>query len=295
MHIVIIGEDGQLGTDFMDSSIDLGYKVTGLTHSDLEIADRKQVFKVLSDIDFDVIINTSAYHGYKAYEDNSPIKYYSVNTFGPYYLAQYVEENDKCLVHFSTDYVFSGNICSGDYSYTENDNPEPSNLYAASKLAGEKIISTIANNYFIFRLASLYGSRGCKAKNNSNFVELTLKKLYNNEKMEIVDDIIMSPTSTKSVIIKTIELLKSEKHGLYHLSGSGKCSWYDFALKIAELSGLDMDLIVRSSYKKVEQKINRGKNTSLLNNKLINNGFDDLPNWQDCLKDYLTKNTDNKK
>ena len=287
MKLLVIGYDGQLGYDFMQYSDDLDYEVIGLNEDDFDVSKREDVFSKLSKLDFDTIINTSAYHGYKAYKDNSPKKFYSVNTFGPYYLAEYARMNDRILVHFSTDYVFSGNMLQKSKSFTENDLPKPANLYASSKLAGENIIPLICNKYYIIRIASIYGHKGCKAKNNSNFVEMVIGKLENNEIMEVVDDIIMSPTSTKTIVEWTINIIEKSKFGLYHLAGSGSCSWYEFAKEICAYLNYPSDLIQKSSTKEVKQEIQRGKNTSLKNLKFIDSNISDLPNWKKNLYEYL--------
>jgi len=287
MNLLILGMDGQLGSDFMTYAPHYGVSVTGLTRKDLDVTDRAQVSTVLANLEFNVLVNTTAYHGETAYADISPTKHYLVNAIAPYYLAEHTALNNQYLVHFSTDYVFSGHICPNEYSFSELDIPEPSNLYGSSKLAGETIIPIITNNYFIFRIASLYGHRGCKSKNRSNFPETILKKLQKNEDVTVVDDIFMSPTSTKSIVARTIDLLDSGNVGMYHLSGSGRCSWYDFALEIAKYEGYDQERIIRSSYKSIPQMTDRGLNTSLENRNLVESGFNNLSPWQDNLYEYL--------
>ena len=195
--------------------------------------------------------------------------------------------NNQYLVHFSTDYVFSGQICTDDYSFTELDLPKPNILYGSSKLAGETIIPTITKNYFTFRIASLYGHRGCKSKNRSNFPELVLQTLQSNEEITVVDDIFMSPTSTKSIVDRTVDLLDSGKCGLYHLSGSGRCSWYEFALRIADYEGYKQEQVIRSPTKSIQQATDRGQNTSLENRSLVERGFRNLSPWEDNLYEYL--------
>lgn len=293
MKLLVIGYDGQLGYDFLDYSTRLGYEVVGINEQDCDISQRKEVFNKLSQLDFDIIVNTAAYHGYKAYKDISPSRFYQVNTFGPYYLSEFAKENDKTLVHFSTDYVFSGNSVSSEYSFTEDDKPMPANLYASSKLAGENIIPLILNKHYIIRIASIYGHKGCKAKNNSNFVEMVISKLIKKESLNIVDDIIMSPTSTKSIVNWTLKILEKENYGLYHLAGSGKCSWFEFAKEICGYMGYNSDLIIQSSTKKVKQEIHRGKNTSLRNNKMIDKDIENLQNWKINLHEYLDERSRN--
>ena len=89
MHLVVLGMDGQLGSDFMTYAPNYGLSVTGLTHKDLDVTDRAQVFTVLSNLEFNVLVNTTAYHGESAYHDKSPTKHYLVNAIAPCYLAEY--------------------------------------------------------------------------------------------------------------------------------------------------------------------------------------------------------------
>ena len=287
MRLLIIGANGQLGSDFVRYQNQLGYEAIALMRKDIDISIKESVYEALNKYDFDIIINTAAYHGKNAYNDDLPQKHYAINAFGAYYLANYTKEKNKILVHISTDYVFSGNSLSSNKSFCEQDLPKPANLYATSKLAGEHLIQMVWDKYFIFRVASLYGHKGCSAKNSSNFVEMVINKLSKGEKMQIVDDIFMSPTSTKSVVFKTLEVIKTDKYGLYHLAGAGSCSWYEFACEIAKTMDLPLELITPSNTNQIKQEVERGKNTSLTNKNLIDNGFEDLPHWKDNLIEYI--------
>jgi len=289
MKFLIVGANGQLGSEYLRQCKELRYKSIGLTHQNIEISDINKTYDVLDKYDFDVIINTAAYHAKKAYADTNPNKFYEVNVFGPYYLAKYAAERNKILIHFSTDYVFSGNEVDNNYSFVEEDLPLPANLYAASKLAGENIIRTICEKHLIFRVASIYGVNGCRAKDEGNFPLMVINKLSKNENMTIVDDIIMSPTSTKSIVLKSIEILNSNSFGLFHLAGSGKATWFEFALKIAEYYNLPKELLLKSNTTNYKQEIRRGKNTSLKNNNLIKEGFSDLPSWQESLFEFINE------
>jgi len=287
MKLLVLGANGQLGSDFIHYADQLGYETVGLTHEDVEVTNREQLFEVLSRMGFDAIINTTAYQGPKAYRDSSPAASYDVNAYAPYHLAEFAAENNKVLVHIGTDFVFSGCTPPEAHAFTEQDLPQPANLYAASKLAGEALIPLATESYFVFRLASLYGATGSRAKGHSNFVKMVVNKLSNKEPVRIVDDIRSSPTSAKSVVFKIAEVIETEKYGLYHLAGSGSCTWYEFAVEIASQLELPVDLIERSSTREVTQEVKRGNNTSLRNQRLIDEGFEDLAPWQENLREYL--------
>lgn len=285
MKLAIIGSRGQLGSDYIRYQNELGYEAIGLTSAEIDISSRDSVFAAFRGCKCDFIVNTAAYHGYEAYKDTAPQKYYEVNVFGPLYLAECAKDLNAGLVHFSTDYVFSGNL-ETDKGFDETDLPIPANLYAASKLAGENIIRAAYDRFLIFRVASLYGHSGCRAKNNSNFVEGVIQKLDRELPVEVVGDIRMSPTSTRSVVVKSIEILREGAYDLYHLAGSGSASWYEFALEIAEAFGKGQ-LVVKSNSDNIPQNIHRGKNTTLRNQKLVHHGFSDMPNWKESLREYL--------
>ncbi len=289
MRLLIIGGNGQLGSDFNRYAPLLKYEVCNLTHEDVEITNRDSVFNTLNTLNFDVIINTATYHGQKAYEDKTPDNSYAVNMFGPFYLAQYAQEHGKKFVHFSTDYVYSGNVDCPEGGFSEEDLPIPGNIYGTSKLAGEHLVGITCEQSLIIRVASLYGYNGCRAKNNSNFVEMMMAKMRNHENIKVVDDIFMSPTSTKSIVQWTVKLLENNQTGLYHLAGSGGCSWYDLTIAIAKFLNYPENLIERSSTRHIQQEVKRGNNTALHNKKLQKTLGSNLPHWQECLHEYLTE------
>lgn len=286
MKLLIIGADGQLGSDFLRFSNRFKYDTIGLTINDIDISKAVSIDIVLSQYKFDGIINTAAYHAKEAYNDTDPNKHFAVNAFGPYYLSKFCEINDKFLVHYSTDYVFNGNNVPKDYSFNESDKPIPSDLYGASKYAGENLIQITNAHYYLFRVASIYGLKGCKAKGYDNFVEMVIRKYEAGEKLSIVDDIIMSPTSTEAIIEGTIKVIRAKKLGLYHLAGQGKCSWYEFAEEIFTLMRYSKKRLEKVKRKNIIQDIDRGSNTSLNNKKLNDMGIT-IDSWQIYLERYL--------
>ena len=288
MKLIILGKDGQLGSDFIKYGKDYGYETIGLSHKEIEVSDANSINSALSKYNFDGIINTTAYHGVNAYSDLNPIKHYSVNAYGPYFLAQYAEKHKKYFVHYSTDYVFSGNNKSIGYYFSEYDLPIPANLYAASKYAGENLIQITSAKYLICRVASIYGENGCKAKGFDNFVEMIIRKYQNGEILRIVDDIQSSPTSTIAIIKTTLKLIKLNCIGLYHISGQGSCSWYEFAKQIFSNMGYSMNKLERVTTKEVKQEIKRGCNTSLQSKKLLEIDIY-LNDWEYYLKRYIEK------
>ena len=287
MRLLVVGADGQLGHDFLRLAGALGYEAEGVTEPEVDVADRASVVAALERRAFDVVVNTAAYHGPVAYRDPRPERFYAVNVAGPYFLAEAAAARGAALVHFSTDYVFSGNTPPAAGAFTEADVPRPASLYAASKLAGEQVIPVALERHLVCRIASLYGIRGTKAKGYTNFVEGVAGRLGAGETMEVVGDIRMSPTSTTSVVRKVVELLRGDCWGLHHLAGSGSCSWYEFAAAIADELGLPRRLLTESSSGDVAQDTARGRNTALRNTRLQAAPPGDLAPWRENLRAYL--------
>jgi len=289
VRLFIIGSTGQLGSDFLLMADELGIEVDGIHYPEIDLSDISSIENALADRKYDIIVNTAAYHGYDAYKDESPERYYAINVFGLYHLGKIAAERNAGIVTFSTDYVFSGNSEPTSGGFSENDPPIPANIYSASKLAGEKLLRVVHPDSYIFRVASLYGRKGCRAKNDSNFVEMVISKLSSGEEMTIVNNILMSPTSTESVIRKGIEVLQTCQPGLYHLAGQGGCTWYEFAVAVAELMDLPLNLLKPSTSDEVEQEIARGKNTVLINSKLRESKAGDMEHWRKSLELYLSQ------
>ena len=287
MRMLVVGSDGQLGHDFLRLGAELGYRAEGLSESEIDVADRDSVTAALATRAFDVLVNTAAYHGPDAYRDPHPGRFYAVNVQGPYFLAECAAQHGASLVHFSTDYVFSGNALPVGASFAESDLARPASLYAASKLAGEQIVGVALERHFVFRVASLYGLKGCRAKGYTNFVETVIRRLSAGRELEVVGDVVMSPTSTRAVVGKVVGLLGTEQYGLYHLAGSGSCSWYEFALAVADYLELPTHLLKESSSDRIAQDTARGRNTALRNERLLESPLGDLAPWRENLHAYL--------
>jgi dTDP-4-dehydrorhamnose reductase len=287
-RFVIIGSNGQLGHDLLRAAREQGRDATGLNHADIEITDAQSVQTILGRLKPRVVINTAAAHSAKQDTSADHIAFYDVNAIGVWHLARWCWQNDAVFVHYGTDYVF-GAERNRAQPYTETDAPCPTNLYGTSKLAGEKMVSAFCPQHYILRIASVYGETGSRAKNNSNFVLMTLGKIRAGENMKVVDDQLMSPTWTRAAALKTFELLDARApFGLYHLAGRGMCSWYEFACEIVKIAG---GKILIEPTKTPEDKPGdiflRPRFTALDNANLRRAGLKDLPEWQESLGMFL--------
>lgn len=278
-RILLVGVHGQLGSDL---KLALSHhEVIGTTHEDLDVVLFEQVQEVVRIHQPQVIINTSAFHRVDVCETEI-MRAFEVNAYAVRNLALAAREVDAALVHFSTDYVFEGNARQ---PYTEEDSPNPINVYGVSKLAGEKILRYLWEKSFVVRTCGLYGHAGSSGK-GGNFVEMMLKKAQNQEPIRVVDDQRLTPTSTKELARKVAQLLETNHFGLYHITSNGECSWFEFARKILEIQGIRADLAPTSS-RDHRSPARRPAYSVLANARLQQLGMDDLKPWDSALKEYL--------
>jgi dTDP-4-dehydrorhamnose reductase len=287
-QIVVIGGNGQLGTDLLRVGKGQALNVVGLTHSGIEITDADSIEEVLSAARPEVVINTAACHGANQYTAADQEAFFRVNALGVWNVARWCWRHEVTLVHYSTDYVF-GKEQARERPYTEEDTPCPVNVYGVSKLAGEHFVRAFCPKHYVIRVASLYGRAGCRAKGNSNFVKMVLDKAHRGESLEVVDDQIMSPTWTHAIAGKTLELIHSgASFGLYHLAGSGWCSWYELACEIIEIAGASVEVYpIATSEEEPDEVFLRPRYTALDNVRLRQAGLNDLPDWREALRQYI--------
>jgi dTDP-4-dehydrorhamnose reductase len=287
MKIVVIGANGQLGGDLVQAlqAHSPTYQVIPLTHADLEVTDPLQVQQALDHHQPQVVVNTAAYHKVDEVESN-PERAFAVNAIAPLTLARLCREQDIALLFLSTDYVFGGDQ-TRTTPYTENDCPAPLNVYGISKLAGEKAIQATWHKHWIVRTSGLYGLRGASGK-GGNFVELMLRLAHEGKDIRVVDDQRLSPTYTKELARGLVMLIEQAPYGLYHLTCSGECSWYEFALKIFELSNLHPNLQPTTSAE-FKTTARRPHYSVLANQALREAGLPPLKDWQAALAEYLAQ------
>jgi len=239
--------------------------------------DLDQTFSHIKDIKPDYLIHLAAFTDVDGSEQN-PEMAYKVNGIGARNVAMACEEIKCPIVYISSDYVFDG---TKKDSYKEWDETNPISEYGFSKLLGERYVTSMTNRYYIVRTSWLYGKSG------KNFVDTICRLLSEKDEIEVVDDQVGSPTFTHDLAVKLRELI-GKGYGVYHITNSSHCSWFEFAQEIARL---------KSSNTKIEptttEKFNRPAKRpaySVLNNTMLRlEGIDELRHWKDALRDYLTK------
>jgi dTDP-4-dehydrorhamnose reductase len=283
LKVFLIGVDGQLGSDIKEYFTLKDIEVHGLIGlKEVDICDYEGTFKLIKDYSPDLVINTAAFHNVDLCEDKVADAF-KVNVAGVKNAASICRELDTPLMHFSTDFVFDGKKRE---PYTETDCPAPRSIYAISKLGGERVVQYMLEKYYLVRLSGLYGHAGCTGKGNINFVETMLKLARCNRKVRVVDDQVLTPTSTKDAAEKLYELIQKAKFGLYHMTNTGVCSWHEFACEIFRLSGKKVDVEPISS-RELGAKAIRPAYSVLDNKNLRDAGIEDMRDWKLALKEYI--------
>jgi dTDP-4-dehydrorhamnose reductase len=279
MRAVVIGANGQLGSDLM--KIFSGWDLAGTTHCALDIGNLERVREFLSHTKPDAVINTAAFNRVDDCEDE-PEKAFSTNAYGARNLARVCADFNCALMQISTDYVFGGEKA---FPYTEDDAPNPLSVYGVSKLAGEYFVRNICPKHFVVRTSGLYGAAGSRGK-GGNFVDTMIRLARQGKPIRVVDDQVLTPSYTKDLAQGLKELIQTEAYGVYHITNGGQCSWHEFAAKIFFLLDLSPDFGPTTT-KSLGLKARRPAYSVLAGAKLKQLGIEDMPLWEDGLKRYL--------
>jgi len=276
MRIVVTGANGQLGHDVIKELQSRGYSdVLGIDIRDLDITRLHDVEVFFENNIPNIIIHCAAYTLVDRAEDEN-ILCMNVNFIGTKHLIEQARKYGAKFLYISTDYVFDGNKNS---PYEVNDVPNPLSKYGESKYLGE--IETLKYyRSYIVRISWVFG------KNGSNFVR-TMLRLGNEQKsLNVINDQHGSPTFTCDLSMFLVDLIGTEKYGIYHCTNEGVCSWYEFAIEIFRLSQIHITLNPISSDQYLT-KARRPKNSVMSKSSLEKNGFRRLPHWKNALKRYL--------
>ena len=281
MRVLLIGAGGQLGSDLVKA---LAHEdVVTLTHTDIEVCDPASVHTALQTHAPHVVINTAAFHRVDDCE-REPERAFAVNAYGARNLALACKEQGCALLHMSTDYVFAGRK---GLAYDESDVPGPINAYGISKLAGELFIRYILDKHYIVRTSGLYGVAGSSGK-GGNFVELMLRLAREGKDIKVVNDQTLTPTYTVDLTKTLAHLIRTERYGLYHVTSSGECSWYQFAAKIFELAGVPARLEPTTT-NTFGAAARRPTYSVLAHKALFAAGLPEMRSWPAALAAYLAE------
>ena len=274
MRILITGASGMLGHDLQRTL--KNHELILCNSKNLDITNKNLVSETINEMKPDILINSAAYTNVDDCETNYE-EAHKVNALGPKNLANVCKDLKIPLVHISTDYVFDGKKTE---PLKENDNLGPQTAYGKTKLEGEQFIQKILDEYFIIRTAWLYGCDG------NNFVKTMLNLSKSHNEITVVNDQIGSPTFTYDLAKGISEIIKTDKYGVYHLTNSGSCSWYEFSKEIFRLTNKNVKVIPVTT-EEFPRPAPRPKYSVLNNDKWIKQGFKPLRDYKEALKEYL--------
>ena len=276
MKVLVTGVKGQLGYDVVCELEKRGLEAVGVDIEEMDITDAESVDRVLRQSAPDAVIHCAAYTAVDAAEENEALCR-RVNADGTRNIAKVCRELDIKMIYISTDYVFSG---QGERPWEPEDERDPQSVYGQTKYEGELAVQELLEKYFIVRIAWVFGVNG------KNFVRTMLKLSENHDTITVVNDQFGSPTYTYDLAGLLVDMVQTEKYGIYHATNEGICSWYDFACAIFREAGISMNVKPVSSAE-YGAKASRPANSRMSKEKLTENGFERLPTWQDALKRYL--------
>ena len=276
MKVFVTGVKGQLGYDVMQELKKRGIDAVGVDIEEMDITDADSVDRVITQANPDAVIHCAAYTAVDLAEDNEEICR-KVNARGPENIAKTCKKLDIKMIQISTDYVFDG---QGERPWEPDDECDPQSVYGRTKYEGEQAVIRNLDKYFIVRIAWAFGING------KNFVKTMLRLAETHDQLTVVCDQYGSPTYTHDLARLLVDMIQTDKYGIYHATNEGFCSWYDFAKAIFEKAGKNVTVkpVTTAEY---GAKAFRPANSRMSKEKLSKNGFERLPAWEDALERYI--------
>lgn len=278
MKVAITGAKGMLGTTLMHTL--KGCELVALDREECDIANPLMVCSVLEKLRPEVVIHCAAMTAVDLCESKQ-FEAWKINAFGTTNVAHACNMVGAKLIAISTDYVFDGEL---DRPYHEYDQPNGGlNIYAKSKWVAEQAVRSLCPNHLIARVSWLYGGKG------PSFVHTMLRLADGSRpELKVVNDQIGNPTSTKAVADALQVILNyPELVGTIHLTCEGEASWFEFAQKIFELSGINQRVVPCTS-DQYPTPAKRPHNSRLQKLVLKESGIYKMPTWEDALKIFLS-------
>ncbi|MBY0076509.1 dTDP-4-dehydrorhamnose reductase [Priestia aryabhattai] len=277
--VLITGANGQLGKELVELFTVKGFEVYGFGRDKMDITNQAQVQEVISTLKPNIILHSAA-HTQVDLAESEPDQAFLINAYGTRNVAVAAEAVGAKLVYVSTDYVFDGTT---DEPYNEFSPTSPLGVYGKSKLAGEQFVRDLHSNFFIVRTSWVYGTHG------ANFVKTMLKLGQERKELSVVADQIGCPTYTLDLAHAILELVDTQKYGVYHISNSGSCSWYEFAKEIFKVS--DMEVQVNPcTTADFPRPAARPANSVFEHMSIKLNKFTPIRHWREALSSFLKNN-----
>ncbi len=276
MRILVTGAKGMLGSVLLPC-LQTEHRVIGVDVTDFDIRDGNAVEGTFLHLRPDFVCHLAAYTDVDGCESN-PRSAEEVNSLGARHVASACARIGAGLLYVSTDYVFDG---LGVRPYREDDCPNPISIYGWTKLRGEQYVQALVPRHFIVRTSWLYGPQG------KNFVATILAAAKVRDELRVVSDQRGSPTYTRHLAALLARLLRVESYGIYHVTGAGNCSWFEFAQAIVKAGGLGQVRVVPTTTQELGRPARRPANSVLENRRMLQ--FGALPHWTEGLAQYLAE------
>lgn len=276
MKVLVTGVNGQLGYDVVKELKQRGHQVVGVDRKEMDLTSTEQIKECIENVNPEAIIHCAAYTAVDKAEDEEELCR-RVNAIATKEIAEHAKVLDIPMIYISTDYVFDG---TKDGEYTEEDVPNPINVYGKTKYEGEIYIQELLDKYYIVRISWVFGENG------NNFIDTMLRLSKDRDKLNVINDQIGSPTYTKDLAPLLVDMIETDKYGVYHATNEGYCTWYEFAKEIFKVANIDIQVnpITTSEY---PTKATRPINSKMDKKKIAMNDLKELRGWKQALKEYI--------
>lgn len=285
MKVLVTGVKGQLGFDVMRELSKRGIEGVGVDIDEMDITDFESVDRVITEAAPDAVIHCAAWTAVDAAEDEDKReKVRLVNVEGPRNIAKVCKKLDIKMLQISTDYVFDG---QGERPWEPDDPTGPVSVYGTTKRDGENAVKELLDKFFIVRIAWAFGING------NNFVKTMLRVAKTHDTLTVVNDQWGSPTYTYDLARLLVDMIQTDKYGIYHATNEGFINWYQFATAIFKEAGVNVTVKPVTTAEYGVSKAARPFNSRMSKDKLEACGFKRLPAWEDALKRYIKELKEN--
>lgn len=273
--ILITGANGQLGRELRHLLDSQGVAYDAFDAQQMDITDAAAVNKRFAAVNPRIVFHCAAFTAVDPAEDEKKDLNWRVNEDGTRNVAEAAQKAGATLFYISTDYVFDGTN-AGEYEVDAPTNPK--NEYGKAKLAGEQIVASVMDKYYIIRTSWVFGEYG------KNFVYTMRRLAKDHDKLTVVDDQVGRPTWTRTLAEFMLYAVQHQiPYGYYQLSNDGSCSWYEFAREILKDQAVDVQPVTSAEY---PQKAYRPRHSIMSLAKVKATGFTPL-SWQEALADFI--------
>jgi len=276
VKILLLGHKGMLGSDLL-KKLSADHEVTGMDKEEIDIVSAKDCKNAVAEVNPDIVINAAAFTNVDGCETQRDACF-AVNAEAVKNICEACRGKNIKIIHFSTDYVFDGTATK---PYEENDKCNPISAYGASKLAGERYLQSLSEDYLLIRTSWLYGING------KNFVRTILDKAKTTTRLSVVDDQIGCPTYTKDLAAAVELLIFQNQRGIFHVTNRGHCSWYEFAVRILKEVSKDEVEVKPIKTHELPLPAMRPAYSALSMQKFITTTGKTPQPWQLAVQDYL--------